>query len=102
MTDAHARTRPWYVNDRLTEDWLTVQGQGGDLKMLKGLKILRSIIVNLGIIAITSLALYYGGDPHLFGSLGLGTLAAYNGIEVLDYVSLLQAIAEAKEQQGDE
>ena len=102
MSDAHPRQRPWYTSDRLTDDWLTIQAEGGDLKMLKSLKILRSIVVNIGIIAITSLALYYGGDPHVFGTLGLLTLAAFNGIEVLDYVSLLQAIAEAQDQQQED
>lgn len=98
MSTTQPRRRPWYTSDRLVEDWLVVEGEGGDLKMLKSLKILRSIVVNLGIIAIASLALFYGGDPHLFGTLGLLTLAAYNGIEVLDYISLLQAIAEAQDQ----
>lgn len=95
-----ARTRPWYCSDRLTDDWLTIESEGGDLKMLKSLKIVRSIIVNIGIITIAALALYYGGAPQVFGTLGLLTLAAYNGIEVLDYVSLLQAIAEAHDQQS--
>lgn len=102
MTTQPRRPRPWYVSDRLCDDWLTVERQGGDLRMLKTLKILRSIVVNIGIIAITTLALYYGGRPDLFGTLGLLTLAAYNGIEVFDYVSLLQAIAEAQDQNNEQ
>jgi len=95
--------RPWYVNDRLCDDWLVVKQQGGDLRMLKSLKILRSIIVNLGIIGITITALYYGGDVTLLGSFGLFVLAAYNGVEVLDYLSLAQAIVEAQqEREGDD
>lgn len=97
-TQPHDSPRPWYTSDRLVDDWLAIEGEGGDLKMLKSLKILRSIIVNIGIITIAALALFYGGDASLFGTLGLLTLAAYNGIEVLDYVSLLQAIAEAQDQ----
>lgn len=96
-----ARTRPWYCSERLTDDWLTIEAEGGDLKMLKSLKIVRSIVVNIGIITITALALYYGGAPQVFGTLGLFTLAAYNGIEVLDYLSLAQAIVEAKQQQQE-
>jgi hypothetical protein len=102
MSEQPRRPRPWYVNDRLCDDWLTIERQGGDLRMLKSLKIARSIIVNLGIIIITSLALYYGGRPDLFGALGLLTLAAYNGIEVVDYISLMQAIVEAQETDTDE
>jgi len=91
--------RPWYVHDRLCDDWLAVKQQGGDLKMLKSLKIARSIVVNLGIISISLVALYYGARPDILGPLGVLVLAGYNGVEVMDYLSLLQAIAEAKQQQ---
>jgi len=93
--------RPWYCSDRLTDDWRAVlDGEGGDLKMLKSLKIVRSIVVNIGIILISAMAIYYGGDVHVFGGFGLTTLIAYNGIEVVDYASFLQAITEAQEQQS--
>jgi len=93
----HARSRPWYCNDRLVDDWRAVERNGGDLKVLKSLKIARSIIVNLGIIGITLTALYLGGDVTVLGSLGLFVLGSYNGIEVLDYLSLAQAIVEVKQ-----
>jgi len=95
-----ARTRPWYCSDRLTDDWLTIESEGGDLKMLKSLKIVRSIVVNIAIAAISLMAISHGGDVHIFGGVGLAALIAYNGIEVYDYASLLQAIAEAQEQQS--
>lgn len=95
-----AHTRPWYCSNRLTDDWLVIEAEGGDLKMLKSLKIIRAIIVNLGLISITLFAIAEGGDPNLFGFMGLFVLGAYNGVEVLDYLSLLQAIAEAKDQQS--
>lgn len=95
MTDQHAQ-RPWYVNERLCDDWVTVEEKGGDLRMLKLFKIARSIIVNLGIISITLVALWLGGDVNILGSLGLFVLAAYNGVEVLDYLSLAQAIVEVQ------
>jgi len=94
--------RPWYVSSRLVEDWRTVERNGGDLKMLKSLKIARSIIVNLGIITITLVALYLGGDVTILGSLGLFVLGAYNGIEVMDYLSLAQAIVEVQQSDGDD
>jgi len=99
MTTRQPRRRPWWVHDRLTDDWLAVEREGGDLKMLKGLKILRAIIVNLGIITITLYAVYSGGEPTVVGGLGLAVLGGYNGAEVMDYLSLLQAIAEAQDQQ---
>lgn len=92
------RRRPWYCSDRLVDDWRTVERSGGDLKMLKSLKIVRSLVVNLGIIGITLVALYLGGDVTILGSLGLFVLGAYNGVEVLDYLSLAQAIVEVKQE----
>jgi len=97
------RPRPWYVHDGLTNDYRTVAERGGDLRMLKLLKILRSIIVNLGIIGVTLTALLYtGADATLVSVIGIGTLGLYNGVEVADYAALAQAFAEVKkEQPGD-
>jgi len=95
--------RPWYCNDQLTDDYRTVAEHGGDLRMLRLLKILRSIIVNLGIIGVTLTALFYTqADATLIASLALVTLGAYNGVEVADYAALAQAFVEVKtEQQRD-
>lgn len=90
--------RPWYVYDRLVDDWVRIESEGGDLKMLKSLKILRAIIVNLGIVAIVLYAISQGGSPDTLGIGGLAVLAAYNGVELLDYVSLAQAIVEVSQQ----
>jgi hypothetical protein len=95
--------RPWYCLDRLTDDYREVADAGGDLRMLKTLKILRSIIVNLGIIGITFAALLYtGADATLVSVIGLVTLGAFNGVEVADYAALAQAFAEAKTEQNSE
>lgn len=88
--------RPWYCNERLTDDWATVARKGGDLRMLKALKIARSIIVNSGIIAITVLGLQLGGTPDLIVPASLGVLAAYNGVEFADYMALAQAFHEVR------
>lgn len=90
--------RPWYCNDRLVDDWLTVHASGGDLRMLKGLKILRSIIVNIGLIAISLLGLKYGGDPTVIVPTSTLILGAYNGVEIADYQALAQAIVEASQE----
>jgi len=93
--------RPWYCNDRLTNDYRTVAETGGDLRMLKALKILRSIIVNLGIIGVTFTALFYtGADATIVTVIGIGTLGLYNGVEVADYAALAQAFAEVKKEQS--
>lgn len=100
------RTRPrWYVSDRAIDNWrevLTPDGdRGGDLKMLKGLKILRSIIVNIGMIAIGLYALRIGGDATIIGTAALAVLGGYNGLEFSDYLALVQAYKEL-EAENDE
>lgn len=100
MTTQH--TRPWYCLDPLVDDYRVVADSGGDLKMLKALKILRSIIVNLGIIGVTLYTLLgTGADATLIATVGILTLGLYNGIEVADYAALAQAFAEVKSEQDD-
>jgi hypothetical protein len=93
--------RPWYCNERLTDDWVVVAQEGGDLKMLKALKILRSVIVNVGIIAIVLYGLWLGGSPDVIVPLSLVVLGAYNGVEFADYLALAQAFAEVKHDEND-
>lgn len=71
--------------------------------MLKLLKVVRSIIVNLGIVGVTLAALLYtGADATVVSVIGLVTLGLFNGVEVADYAALAQAFAEVKaEQSGD-
>jgi len=93
--------RPWYCLDALVDDYRTIATQGGDLKMLRALKILRSIIVNLGIISVTLYSLIAtNADPTIVSSIGLVTFGTYNGIEVADYVALAQAFTEVKNEQA--
>jgi len=94
--------RPWYCSDRLVDDWKTVHQTGGDLKMLKGLKIIRSIVVNIGISAISILGLRYGGDPTVIVPLAIAVLGAYNGVEIADYQALAQAIVEVSQETASE
>lgn len=96
------KTRPWYCLDPLVEDYLTIEREGGDLRVLKSLKILRAIVVNVGIIAITILSLLESAEPTLIGAIGLTSLAAYNGVEILDYQALAQAVVEASNDSSDE
>jgi len=97
----YAPPRPWYCPDALVDDYRAVADSGGDLRMLKTLKIIRSIIVNVGIVAVTVAALIYGADPTWVGGTGLLTLAAYNGVEYADYQALVQGYAEARDQASD-
>lgn len=64
--------------------------------MLKALKIIRAIVVNLGIIGISAYSVSQGGDPTIIGVLALFTLGTYNGLELSDYAALLQAYQEVQ------
>lgn len=103
MTRPTQTPRPWYCHDRLTDDYRTVAERGGDLKMLRLLKILRSFVVNVGIIGVTFTALLYtGADATLVSTIGLVTLGLYNGVEVADYAALAQAFAEVSAEESAE
>lgn len=99
----HTQThRPWYCIDALVDDYRAVASGGGDLQMLKLLKVVRSIIVNAGIIGVTLFALATtGANPTWVAIIGIGTLGLYNGVEVADYAALAQAFAEVRREQGD-
>jgi len=89
--------RPWYINDRACDEYrTTLTDEGGRLPMLKTLKLIRSIIVNLGLIALALLAVSNGGQPTIIGVLGLLVLGAYNGLEFSDYLALVQAYDEVQ------
>lgn len=79
----------------------TLQEDGDGFPMLKKLKILRAIIVNLGVIVIALYAISRGGDPTFLGGFGLTILGAYNGVEILDYAALVQAYNEEVQNSGD-
>lgn len=67
--------------------------------MLKTLKIVRAIIVNVGIIAVSAYALHLGGDPTWIGGLFLLVISGYNGFEYADYTALMQAYQQVQNQQ---
>lgn len=68
--------------------------------MFKMFKILRAIIVNLGIIGLAAYALYLGADPTVSLISSLAVLGAYNGLELGDYMALLQAYNELQSERG--
>ena len=94
-------SRKWYVHDRLADDYVRVSQEGGDLMMLKALKILRAIIVNLGMVGLAAFSIQQGAEPTLIGTLGVASLGLYNGVEIMDYISLLQAVQEVDVDNSD-
>ncbi|EMA19024.1 hypothetical protein [Haloarcula argentinensis] len=92
--------RPWYVHDVLADDYCEIARSGGDLRMLKTLKILRTILVNAGIIGIALTALFLtNADATIITVLSIATLGLYNGIDAADYAALATAFAEVRSQQ---
>jgi len=87
----------------LVNDYRNVADRGGDFRMLKTLKILRSIIVNLGIISVCLYGLAYtGADATWLSVLTIVTLGLYNGVEAADYMALVEAFTQAKQSQQQE
>lgn len=101
MSDAqpHTRTtaRPWYVRDKAVEEYKEAIRSGheaDDPTMKRQLTILRSIIVNLGIIGLSAYGLMLGGDVTWITIFALAVLAGYNGVEASELSAFLQAYKE--------
>jgi len=90
-------TPTWYCRlapRGLTDDYVHSLSTGGDLRMLKLVKALRVIIVNVCVAVIAGYSLYLGADPTVIGGFALAVFGGYNGIELADLAALLQAYAE--------
>ncbi|MGQ3723531.1 hypothetical protein [Natrialba aegyptia] len=87
--------------DALVDEYRDVAKDGdGDLRMLKTLKIIRSILVIVAMSAIALYALYLGADPTLVAAICVPALAAI-GSEAIDYAALVQGYLEARDNRGD-
>lgn len=86
---------PWYVRRGAVDEYKRSLAPGR-LPVLKTFKILRAVIVNIGIFVIGAYALSLGGDPTLLGITILVVAGAYNGLEISDYLALLQALQEVR------
>jgi len=95
--------RKWYHSDEVVDEYRTTLREGGEkLPMLRTLKIIRAIVVNIGVIALSTYAIFRGGDPTLLGVLALSVLGAYNGLELGDYLALVQAYNENNSTSSDD
>jgi hypothetical protein len=103
MTTAQ-RSRPWYCRDDVVDEYkTTISDDGTPLPMLKKLKLLKATVVNVGALAFSTYAISQGGDATLIASSALAFLATFNGVELGEYLSLLQAAREVQmENQSDE
>jgi len=100
---SQAQRRPWYCRGDVVEEYKQTLTVGGErLPMLKALKILRAIVVNVGLFAGWFYALYLGGNPTVITLAALGVVGAYNGLELGDYLALAQAYKEIQVTAGDD
>jgi len=104
MSSKH--TRPWYISDKACEEYRQTlsddDDRGTDLKMLKTLKLVRSIIVNVGIISLGWLSIVNGGAPTIIGFVALAIIGGYNGLEFSDYLALIRAYHEVQDGDSDD
>jgi len=93
---------PKGMHDRMKSEFLSKERYGGELRVLKSLKIFRTIITNLIILAAIWLLLQNGADPNTVTILGLGGFMLYNGVELAELSAFLGALAEATGEVNDE
>ena len=87
-------TRPWLCSDRLVDAYLARAQDGDDLRVLKTVRAIESLIVNAGIIGMTIVALHYGeANPYVVLA-AIVTLGLLNGVLAADYRALGRALAE--------
>ena len=86
--------RPWYVNDRLTEGYLTICQNGGDVELIQTLKAVRMLTVNLIIGILSVFLVLEGADPTIVGGFAITALALLNGVELSEWLAAKQAIQE--------
>lgn len=102
MSSARPSTRCWYHRDDVVDEYKsTLTDDGEPLPMLKTLKIIRAIIVNVGIFGVGAYAMYLEADPTLLAISTLAVAGAYNGLEIGDYLALVQAYQEVQEESLD-
>jgi len=96
--------RTTYVRDTAVDDYKQAirNGKGDDPTMKRKLTILRSIIVNLGIIGLGLYGLALGGNVTWITISALAVLAGYNGIEMSELAAFFQAYREVQTDTSDD
>jgi len=100
---SRSQARPWYVRETSVKEYRRAIKHNEDTDtptMKRQLTILRSIIVNLGIIGLGVYGLFLGGDVTVITVFSLAVLAGYNGIEISELAAFLQAYQEVGDGSG--
>lgn len=100
MNPTDTNPRPWYCHDGLVDAYLTRAREGDDLRVLKSVRAIESLLVNAGIIGITAAALHYGeANPYVVLT-AIVTLGLLNGVLAADYKALARALTELSSAEG--
>ena len=95
MSHRKRDARPWYCADSLTDDYIDVGRSGGDLRMIKQIKAVQSLIANIGVIILGVVAIFYASaDATVVATTGIVTLGLLNGVLAVDYAAVAQALLE--------
>lgn len=97
-TIVRTEPRPWWVGDEAVDEHKrAIRAEGeSDPRVKRTLTIVRSLLVNAGIIGLAVYGLMLGGDVTWITVFGLAVLAAYNGIEASELMAFLQAYQEVQ------
>lgn len=101
MSTHTSSSRPWYCNDRLVDAYKNRAFEGDDLRVLKTVRAIESLIVNLGIIVVTLVATHYGEANWYVILTSIVTLGLLNGVFAADYKALARALAELPSDSAD-
>lgn len=93
MSTKHPQ-RPWYCSDSLVDAYREIEARGGNLTMLKHLKVVRAIVTNILVVGIAFYVVGSGADATVIGTTAISALALLNGIEVSEWIAAKQALEE--------
>jgi len=94
------KSRPRYCLDSLVENYLEVAAAGGNLRMIKQIKALQSLVANIGTIIVAVIAIWSGADATWIGGAAIVTLGLLNGVLAVDYAAVARAVLELSDAAG--
>lgn len=89
-------SRLWYCPEARVETYRSIISNGGNPTVIQALKVLRTIVLNVLVVALAWLSVTQGGDPTFVPVSAFATLAVVNGFEYSDWAAFRQAYQEAQ------
>lgn len=88
---------PWFVRKSDIHDYRIKCDTVEDVAMLKVIKTIRWIILNIIIAGIALFAMNQGGDPTVISSVAIIALSFINGVELSDWIVAREVIEEMRQ-----